>query len=41
MERYIVLGYVWFLENLKENVRGKKYKGKVEEKKMKENKKLY
>ena len=24
------LGYVWFPENLRENVREKKYKGKVE-----------
>ena len=27
------LGYVWFPENLKENVRERKYKGKTEEKK--------
>ena len=26
-------GYVWFLENLRENVRKRKYKGKVEGKK--------
>ena len=30
---YIYIGYVWFPENLKENVRERKYKGKVEGKK--------
>ena len=27
------IGYVWFSENLKENAKERKYKGKVEEKK--------
>ena len=30
---YRNLAYVWFLENLKENVRKRKYKGKVKENK--------
>ena len=30
----IILGYVWFLENLRENVRKRKYKGKVKRKKI-------
>ena len=35
-----VLGYVWFLKNLRENVRERKCKGKVEKKKkVKKNKK--
>ena len=31
-------GNVWFLKSLRENMRQRKYKGKVEKKKMKKNK---
>ena len=31
--KFKIYGYVWFPENLKENVRERKYKGKVEGKK--------
>ena len=36
------LSYVWFLENLRENTKERKQRGKVKEKKkMKENKKSF